>query len=78
MRQRAVALGTGVLESVGRSLSPFIIDGSQRWFLEPPHMHVSLIHVPKGVRVPAVGDEVDVEVRMTTAHFDVIQGLEQA
>ncbi len=78
MRQRAVALGSGVLESVGRSLSPFIIDGSQRWFLEPPHMHVSLIQVPKGVRVPAVGDEVDVEVRMTTAHFDVIQGLEQA
>jgi hypothetical protein len=75
MRQRAVALGTGVLESVGRSLSPFIIDGAQRWFLEPPHMQVSLIHVPRGVVIPSVGDEVDVEVRMTTAHFDVISGL---
>jgi hypothetical protein len=76
MRQRAVALGTGVLESVGRSLSPFIIDGAQRWFLEPPHMQVSLIHIPRGVAIPEIGDEVDVEVRMTTAHFDVITGLD--
>ena len=30
VRQRAVAAGTGVLEAAGRSLSPFIIDGSQR------------------------------------------------
>jgi hypothetical protein len=76
-RQRAVALGTGVLESVGRSLSPFVIGGSQRWFVEPPHMQVSLIHIPRGVSVPAVGDEVDVEIRMTTAQFDVIRGLHE-
>ena len=76
LRQRAVALGTGVLESVGKSRSPFIIDGSQRWFLEPPHMQVSLIHIPRGVAIPAVGDDIDVEVRMTTAHFDVITGLD--
>lgn len=75
LRQRAVAAGTGVLEATGRSLSPFIVDGSQRWFVEPPHMQVSLIHIPAGVKVPSIGDEVNVEVRMTTAHFDELLGL---
>jgi hypothetical protein len=76
MRQRAVAAGTGVLEATGRSLSPFIVAGAQRWFVEPPHMQVSLIHVPAGIAVPGVGDEVTVEVRMTTAHFDLTLGLD--
>lgn len=76
VRQRAVAAGTGVLEAAGRSLSPFIIDGSQRWFIEPPHMQVSLVHVPTGVPIPNVGDHVSVEVRMTTAHFDAVLGLD--
>ena len=76
VRQRAVAAGTGVLEAAGRSLSPFIIDGSQRWFIEPPHMQVSLIHVPSGIAVPSVGEHVSVEVRMTTAHFDAVLGLD--
>ncbi len=76
MRQRAVAAGTGVLEAAGRSLSPFIVAGAQRWFVEPPHMQVSLIHVPAGIPLPEVGDEVTVEMRMTTAHFDAVLGLD--
>jgi len=76
MRQRAVAAGTGVLEATGRSLSPFIVAGAQRWFVESPHMQVSLIHVPAGTALPGVGDEVTVEVRMTTAHFDLTLGLD--
>jgi Alanine racemase, N-terminal domain len=75
-RQRAVAAGTGVLEGAGRALSPFVIAGRQRWFAEPPHMHVSLVRVPDGVLLPAVGDEVDVEVRLTTVHPDRVIGLE--
>jgi hypothetical protein len=76
MRQRAVAAGSGVLEASGRSLSPFHLGGRQRWFAEPPHMQVSLIRVPEGTVLPEVGDELDVDVRMTTATFDAVVGLE--
>jgi hypothetical protein len=75
-RQRVVTAGTGVLDAVSRSLSPFHVDGKQRWFAEPPHMQVSLVRVPEGVRLPAVGDELVVDVRMTTIHPDVVLGLD--
>jgi len=75
-RQRVVAAGTGVLEGAGRALSPFVIGGKQRWFAEPPHMHVSLVRVPEGVVLPAVGDEVDCDVRLTTVHPDRVLGLD--
>jgi hypothetical protein len=76
LRQRAVVAGTGVLDAAGRALSPFHIGGAQRWFAEPPHMQVSLVRVPSGVLLPAVGDEVDVDVRMTTVHPDAVLGLD--
>jgi len=76
VRRRVVSAGTGALEAVGRALSPYSIGGRQRWFAEPPHMQVSLVWLPKRVTPPAVGDEVDVVVRMTTAHFDRIVGLD--
>ncbi len=76
LRQRAVAAGTGVLDSVGLALSPFHVAGRQRWFAEPPHMQVSLVRVPDGVPLPAVGEEVDVDVRMTTVHPDRVLGLD--
>lgn len=75
-RQRAVAAGTGVLEAAGRSLSPFTVAGRQRWFAEPPHMQVSLLRLPAGVPVPAVGDRLSCDVRLTTARFDRILGLD--
>ena len=75
-RQRVITPGTGVLDAVGRALSPFSVDGRQRWFAEPPHMQVSLVRVPRGVPLPAVGDEVPVDVRMTTIHPDVVVGLD--
>jgi len=76
VRQRAVTAGTGVLDAAGRALSPFHVAGRQRWFAEPPHMQVSLLRVPEGVPLPAVGDEVDVDVRMTTVHPDRVVGLD--
>jgi hypothetical protein len=77
LRQRAVVAGTGVLDAAGRALSPFHIGGAQRWFAEPPHMHVSLVRLPSGVPLPVVGDEVDVDVRMTTVHPDRVLGLDR-
>ncbi|MDQ3105511.1 MAG: alanine racemase [Actinomycetota bacterium] len=70
LRLRAVALARGGLEAVGFALSPFSVDGRRRWFVEPPHMQVSLLFVPGGVAVPSVGDEIDVDVRFTTTTFD--------
>jgi hypothetical protein len=69
-RQRAVSLARGGLEAAGRALSPFVVDGRPRWFVEPPHMQVSMIFVPSDAAPPSVGDELDVRVRHTTTTFD--------
>jgi alanine racemase len=73
LRQRAVALAKGGLEAAGWALSPFYVGGKQRWFAEPPHMQCSMIWLPSDVAAPAVGDELDVDVRFTTTSFDQIR-----
>jgi hypothetical protein len=75
-RQRVVAAGTGMLDAGGRALSPFTVAGRQRWFAEPPHMQVSLVRLPAGVAPPAVGEQVRCDLRLTTASFDRILGLD--
>ncbi len=70
--QRGKSLAKGGLEAAGFSLSPFTIDGKQRWFAEPPHMQASMIFLPATAQAPQVGDRVDVAVRFTTATFDAI------
>jgi hypothetical protein len=69
---RGKTLAKGGLEAAGLALSPFTIAGKQRWFVEPPHMHVSMIFVPADVPTPAIGDEIEVAARFTTATFDHI------
>lgn len=76
VRQRAVAAGTGTLEAFGRALSPFRWQGHQLWFVEPPHMHVSLVRLPAGVLAPEVGTDLEVDVRYTTARPDRVVGLD--
>lgn len=71
-RRRAAALARGGLDAAGRSLSPYVVAGRQRWFVEPPHMQVSLIFVPADVEAPAVGAAVEVRVRFTTTQFDAV------
>ena len=70
LRQRAIALATGSLEAAGLALSPYTINGKKRWFLEPPHMQSSLIFLPGKEQPPEIGDEVPVELRLTTATVD--------
>jgi len=70
LRSRAVTAARGSLDAAGLALSPFRVAGRQRWFVEPPHMQVSMLFVPDGVAVPAVGDEIGLDVRFTTTHFD--------
>ncbi len=72
MRQRLVSVATGTMEAMGLALSPYTIGGAKRWFVEPPHMQSSMVFVPGKVRPPHVGDEVPVEVRLTTAAVDRI------
>lgn len=72
LRQRLVTVSTGLLDAMGRALSPFEVTGSKQRFGEPPHMHSSMIFVPGSDPGVKVGDEVPVTVRMTTASFDEI------
>ena len=75
VRQRVVTAGTGALDAAGRAMSPFNCDGKQRWFAEAPHAQVSMIWLPRGAVIPAIGDQLRADVRFTTSHFDVISGL---
>jgi hypothetical protein len=74
-RQRAAAAGSGALEAAGRFRSPFRLpSGSHSWFLEPPHMHVSMLRIPKGTIPPPVGEVLECDVRFTTVAPDAIIG----
>jgi len=75
VRQRVVTAGTGALDAAGRALSPFRWAGKQRWFAEPPHQHTSMVWLPKGCMIPAVGDKMAADVRFTTSRFDAVLGL---
>ncbi len=70
IKERAATVARGGLDAVGFVRSPFCIDGKQRLFAEPPHMQASMLFLPGGAHVPAVGDEVDVRVRYTATTFD--------
>lgn len=72
VRGRAIVLAEGALEAAGRVRSPFTVGGRTAWFVEPPHMQVSLLSLPEGAIPPAVGDEVDVRVRLTILHADEV------
>lgn len=72
VRQRAIALASGGLEAAGHALGPYTLDGKKRWFLEPPHMQSSMVLLPEGATPPEVGDEVPVELRLTTALVDQV------
>ena len=72
LKSRAATLARGGLDAAGFVRSPFSIDGKQRLFAEPPHMQASMLFLPHGARVPAIGDAVDVRVRYTATAFDRI------
>lgn len=73
LRQRGVTVAQGLLDAVGRTLSPYAIAGKKRSFAEPPHMHSSMIFVPGPDPLVKVGDEIPVTTRMTTVVTDDIR-----
>ena len=72
IRHRAIALATGSLAAAGLALSPYTINGKKRWFLEPPHMQSSLVFLPAKEKPPQIGEELTVELRLTTATVDCV------
>lgn len=73
LKSRAATLARGGLDAVGFVRSPYFIGGKQCLFAEPPHMQASMLFLPHGSPVPAVGDEIDVRVRFTTTTFDRVE-----
>jgi hypothetical protein len=67
---RAKELGRSGLRAMNRTLSPFSWCGRRRWFAEPPHMSVSMIHLPGTETPPRPGSELLAELRHTATHFD--------
>ena len=72
VRHRAIAFATGSLAAAGLALSPYTINGKKRWFLEPPHMQSSQIFLPRKEQPPLIGQQVPVELRLTTATVDCV------
>jgi hypothetical protein len=73
IRARAVTLARGGLDALGMAKSPYTVAGKARYFAEPPHMQASMLFLPSGADVPAIGDEVDVRVRFTATTFDSVE-----
>lgn len=75
MRQRAASAGSGALEAAGWLRSPFRMPGGgHALFLEPPHMHVSMLRIPRGSIPPPVGERIACDVRFTTVLPDAVIG----
>ncbi len=70
LKARAASIARGGLDAAGFVRSPYTVGGKQRLFAEPPHMQASMLFIPAGSAVPAVGDEVDVRVRFTATDVD--------
>jgi len=70
IKARAATFARGGLDAVGFVRSPYLIDGKQRLFAEPPHMQASMLFLPSGARVPDVGEQIEVRVRFTATDVD--------
>ncbi|MCZ4499435.1 MAG: alanine racemase domain protein [Marmoricola sp.] len=71
-RARVSTLARGGLDAMGLARSPYTVDGRTRYFAEPPHMQASMLFLPAGATVPAIGDTLDVRVRFTATSFDAV------
>lgn len=77
IRQRGVSVLAGTLGAAGFALSPYTVAGKKRWFCEPPHMQASMVFLPGDRQPPAIGAQVPVELRLTTAAVDQILEVSQ-
>lgn len=74
LRKRGIAIAEGVSQAIGKVRSPFSYNGQNLDFVEPPHMHVSMLW--SNDMTISVGDTLDCNVRNTTSSFDCVTGLD--
>ncbi|NBR98929.1 MAG: alanine racemase [Actinobacteria bacterium] len=60
---------------VGAELSPFHFNQQRLELVEPSHMHTSMVFIPKGEKLPQVGDYVDVQQPLTRVYPDFISWI---
>ena len=73
IRSRAATIARGGLDAAGLVRSPYTVAGKQRLFAEPPHMQASMLFIPSGTPIPAVGEEIECRVRFTATDFDRVE-----
>ena len=74
LRKRGIAIAEGISQAIGKVRSPFSNHGKNLDFVEPPHMHVSMLWSDD--LTLHVGDTLDCNVRNTTTNFDCVTGLD--
>jgi len=74
MRKKGIAIAEGISQAIGKVRSPFSYNQKNLDFVEPPHMHVSMLW--SNDLTIAVGDTLDCNVRNTTSNFDCVTGLD--
>ena len=74
LRKRGIAIAEGISQAIGKVRSPFSYHGKNLDFVEPPHMHVSMLWSDDPTL--CVGDTLDCNVRNTTTSFDCVTGLD--
>jgi hypothetical protein len=74
LRKRGIAIAEGISQAIGKVRSPFSYNGQNLDFVEPPHMHVSMLW--SNDMTISVGDTLDCNVRNTTSSFDCVTGLD--
>ncbi len=60
---------------VGAELSPFHFNQQRLELVEPSHMHTSMVFIPKGDKLPQVGDNIDVQQPLTRVSPDFISWI---
>ena len=60
---------------VGAELCPFHFNQQRLELVEPSHMHTSMVFIPKGEKLPQVGDYVDVQQPLTRVYPDFISWI---
>jgi len=60
---------------VGAELSPFHFNQQRLELVEPSHMHTSMVLIPKGDKLPQVGDNIDVQQPLTRVYPDIISWI---
>jgi len=60
---------------VGAELSPFHFNQQRLELVEPSHMHTSMVFIPKGDKLPQVGDNIDVQQPLTRVYPDIISWI---